>query len=447
MTTNNTAEIVPPLFLSNKAPPFYDIEPSLCDSMVHGHYVGKKTPLSGFSSWAASLHSVLSFAHSFVVDRRQDVHVAVLDTKNLDDDVYVWNCPHLLAHLGNHEYLAYGPIRGSGYKAVSFEQLVQLGLYKLFPELKTHDPNYDNDGFGHKLRRKMFPAPTLNVPTQLNVPTTLNVPTSDFDIIRQLASSYESLALPVSVALLNIRPRDLSTLILNDCKDGTLGWMRQQLGQSVTFSTLASESWLMEPDMIDTERLPDFRRSFPDVRQWMKLLAHLVVQHDQELKRKAEIAQGTKRKLQDDDATVPAMPEPEKKKRRTAKPHKSQVDKKKKNQRAVKPSKPSLVLVLHLKHLYEETKRIAGVVLGTKRKRHDEDTPVEATVQPEKKKMRTVKTCNSRMGNKKRPSSATERSTKSASRALRPLDSNASSLNKSKPEATTRSDVSKCAVL
>jgi hypothetical protein len=50
------------------------------------------------------------------------IHLAVMDTHKLEDEVLVWNVPHLIDR-GNLEYLAFGVIRGKGYRAVDMYEL------------------------------------------------------------------------------------------------------------------------------------------------------------------------------------------------------------------------------------------------------------------------------------------------------------------------------------
>lgn len=139
-TINDETKIVPHLFMSDPAAPdFYNLTEKIAKSRAKSHYYGSSRIDSGFSSWVASLHLVLCFARS-LTDDAGDVHVAVIDTQDLNEEVHVWQCTHLFsAGYGRHEYLAYGPIRGRGYKAVGFADFVSKGLFLIIPHL--------NDGF------------------------------------------------------------------------------------------------------------------------------------------------------------------------------------------------------------------------------------------------------------------------------------------------------------
>jgi hypothetical protein len=68
-----------------------------------------------------------------------NAHVAVLDHENLDGEVLIWWVPHLIRNVrGDHEYLAHGIVRGSGYTAVPLREMTDRGLYDDFPELRTY---------------------------------------------------------------------------------------------------------------------------------------------------------------------------------------------------------------------------------------------------------------------------------------------------------------------
>lgn len=107
--------------------------------MTYAHYWGLYESLSEFSSWSASLHVVLNYCSSMMVDGYDNIHVAVLYTRDLENDVLVWHVPQQL-NLSAIEYLAHGTIRGRGYKAVPLTKIQALGLMDVFPEI--HDSNY-----------------------------------------------------------------------------------------------------------------------------------------------------------------------------------------------------------------------------------------------------------------------------------------------------------------
>jgi hypothetical protein len=90
-------------------PCFYEIPEDALYRMASDYYSTCFNVATGFSSWATSLHLVPCYAKYLNGKYMTDtVHVAVIDTHVL----------HLLGN-GNHEYLAFGRIRGNGYRAVS----------------------------------------------------------------------------------------------------------------------------------------------------------------------------------------------------------------------------------------------------------------------------------------------------------------------------------------
>jgi len=125
------------------------------------HFNNRRRIITGFSSWAASLHLVLCYARSLQEGGFEDVHVAVMDTQDLDNEVLIWHCPHLFdLPRGRHEYLAYGRIRGRGYKAVHSKDLVSKRLYTMFSHLNDGRYRYsirpDHCQFGAPCRRITF---------------------------------------------------------------------------------------------------------------------------------------------------------------------------------------------------------------------------------------------------------------------------------------------------
>lgn len=67
---------------------------------------------------------------------KSEPQIAVMmDTKALEDDDLVWNCPQL-GRYTDYEYSLYGTSRGLGCKAVAFKDLKACEIMDLFPELK-----------------------------------------------------------------------------------------------------------------------------------------------------------------------------------------------------------------------------------------------------------------------------------------------------------------------
>jgi hypothetical protein len=228
--------------------------------MAYGHYRGSHEPLTGFSSWAASIHLVLCNAAYIKNDLAEtDVHVAVMDTYQLDDDVHVWHVPHLIdfgdgGSNGNHEYLAYGPIRGKGYKAVPLEELVQLA--DLVPDIRN------GSNFGYRRRAALFRAG----PKDVKEPKFL-------DSVKMTASLFGHLSLPVAIALINFhrRPWMREDPIRRDPTEEEVDVVLEALGNPEIPSDWVDMAWLQKPDMVDT-------KTFPDVQQYIDFLRSLLRQ-------------------------------------------------------------------------------------------------------------------------------------------------------------------------
>jgi hypothetical protein len=248
---------VPHLFRHRTDPlEFYDIPEKDLSRMARAHYGGSIHILSPFSSWAASLHLVLFYARSMRSDRQP--HVAVMDTENLEDRALVWHCPDL-GRFQNHEYLAYGRIRGSGYRAVSLEDLETHGIFRLFPELQY--PSRIDDGFGTALREAMF--------SRQAEPLTEEA----LDIAENLANIYGPLFLPVYVALLCLEPRPWYTTVDSGiCEDQQIIKRLLSVLDRTEFdpklAELVGQEWLKVGKVRTSE--------FLDVKQWVGLLSALV---------------------------------------------------------------------------------------------------------------------------------------------------------------------------
>ena len=197
----NATEIIPRGFMNGRqVTGFYEKPEKQLHAMAHAHFLADQDVLTEFSSWAASLHTVLCYAYTCSLEYG-DVHVAVLDREKLDGEVRIWWVPHLLdpeEHRGEHEYLAHGFIRGPGYAAVPFKNLMVGGLCPtVFPELSDWGTGKIPD-FGDGLRYKMFNDELVGY--------------YDYQTerIRHIGSLFGDLALPVMLALLTLRPRYLA---------------------------------------------------------------------------------------------------------------------------------------------------------------------------------------------------------------------------------------------
>jgi hypothetical protein len=107
---------------------------------------------------AMSLHLVICYANA--MPKEHNPHRAVMGIDCIEN-LRLWHCQVLL-NRGNEEYLAYGPIRGRGYRAVLFEDLKLFGLYSLFPELlgAYREGKEEDLVFGVEWRAKIFQLPS-----------------------------------------------------------------------------------------------------------------------------------------------------------------------------------------------------------------------------------------------------------------------------------------------
>jgi hypothetical protein len=257
LAINNATEIVPRgLMNGNKGSSVYGKTEKEMYSMVKDHFDGNSELLTEFSSWAASLHAVLCFARDIRAD--WNPHVAVIDRTRLEGEVLVWWVPDLLgAKQGDIKYLAHGCIRGRGYTAVPFEQLVTSGLYDLFPELEAWKKNRTKGmTFGRKLRKRMFDrAPPVVISTE------------DIATAKKIDILFGELALPVMAALLCLRPREATGF------KETAVRVIESLGTRQVEFELATGFWA-HPGATYTRktRYRDTGRWYPDIEQWIKLV-------------------------------------------------------------------------------------------------------------------------------------------------------------------------------
>ncbi|KAI4674531.1 uncharacterized protein J4E88_008267 [Alternaria novae-zelandiae] len=255
--TNSVKEIIPHGFMKKASGSgFYDKPESELYKMVQDHYDTESVFTSEFSSWTGSLHLALCYAGS--IEEEYGPHVAIMDTHQLDGDVLVWHVPHLFKPDGLHEYLAHGPIRGIGYKAVSYKTLMSAGLAQIFPELLETDL----DDWGMSLRDQMFNGPPIPLPKD-------NIEKSDeMKQIQSIANLYGHLYLPVATSLMCLRLRPW----LGSRAEGevALDKIANLFANTKPAKDISRGNWLCE-GVVLTES-PMGPHNFPDVRQWIKLL-------------------------------------------------------------------------------------------------------------------------------------------------------------------------------
>ncbi|KAF2683317.1 hypothetical protein K458DRAFT_240527, partial [Lentithecium fluviatile CBS 122367] len=202
VSINSAKLIMPAGFLAKTMKhDMYTMGESEVIDMIRDHYFGRDT-LSGFSSWTASLSLVMLYADYKTKSNpwEKHVHVSVIDTRELGDEVLVWHVPHLARHLdcriaeetAVHEYLAYGVISGKGYMAVPFEKIMEKGLVDIYPEISGTRRNWS----GWELRKAMFKEEARSMTQQ------------EVEVARTIAKLFGArFVLVISVALVSIRPR------------------------------------------------------------------------------------------------------------------------------------------------------------------------------------------------------------------------------------------------
>ncbi|KAI4704988.1 hypothetical protein J4E89_009281 [Alternaria sp. Ai002NY15] len=263
----NATEIIPRGYMNGRpVTGFYEKPEKELHAMVQAHFSADEDVLTEFSSWAASLHTVLCYAYTCSLEYG-DVHVAVIDREKLDGEVRIWWVPHLLdpgEYHGEHEYLAHGCIRGKGYTAVPFKNLMVGGLCPtVFPELTGWGKGRSPD-FGDGLRDKMFGEELVGY--------------YDYQTerIRRIGKLYGDLSLPVMLALLTLRPRYLAqaSVPVNDApmaQEDFVDWLITALDVQTLDFDPEEEDWCRSGSVY-TRHEGDWK-AYPDVEQWIKLLS------------------------------------------------------------------------------------------------------------------------------------------------------------------------------
>jgi len=265
----NATDSIPRGFMNGRqVTGFYEKQEKELHAMVQAHFSADEDVLTEFSSWAASLHTVLCYAYTCSLEY-EDVHIAVIDREKLDGEVRIWWVPHLLdpgEYHGEHEYLAHGCVRGPGYTAVPFKNLMVGELCTaIFPELTGCE---DGDlNFGDGLRDDMF---TDGLVGYYDYQT---------ERVRRIGMLFGDLALPVMLALLTLRPRYVAqaSVPVNDApmaQEDFVDWLITALDiQTLDFDP-GEEDWC-QPGVVYTREEGDWK-AYPDVEQRIRLLCMIV---------------------------------------------------------------------------------------------------------------------------------------------------------------------------
>ncbi|ORX95665.1 hypothetical protein BCR34DRAFT_607889 [Clohesyomyces aquaticus] len=104
-------------------------------------------------------------------------------------DTELLESPHLLDVGVNREFIAHGCIWGLGYKSVSLRMLKKSGLEAIFPDL---EPLFV---FKHEPLRELFKKKGVTLSE------------NDLEVAKRIGSLFGDPALPVLIALLNLRHR------------------------------------------------------------------------------------------------------------------------------------------------------------------------------------------------------------------------------------------------
>ncbi|KAF2112745.1 hypothetical protein BDV96DRAFT_648983 [Lophiotrema nucula] len=258
ISINSETEIVPPAFVKGAGHKFYEMDEDYIERMARNHYSGLHEPLTEFSSWTASLHFAFIYAEWMYGEARRDVHVAIIDTKQLDGEVLAWHCPHIMKTTGNHEFLVHGRISGKGYRAVKYKDILAAGLKRIVPELTK--PFIWSDSTP---RTNIFLDPAKTVTDH------------EMESVQAVSALFGDLSFPVAVACLTLRPRPglkrkrryLGFSASIELTSNEMNVIMRGLSYPEIPDDLACERWLF-PGMVDT-------RQFQDVRQWIAMLGAL----------------------------------------------------------------------------------------------------------------------------------------------------------------------------
>ncbi|KAH6644362.1 hypothetical protein C7974DRAFT_439684 [Boeremia exigua] len=200
LAINNEHEMVPHGLMDGKKLEFYSRSEAELSVLAFSHLRSSTQPLTLCTSWAASMFSVLCYATYLA--QKHEAWIAVIDT-HLVEEVLVFNAAQLVG-VADLEYQAYGCIKGPGYKAVRLEAIRDAGLCHVFPLLSSWappPPSLDpqallTEVFGFEFRDRLFH-------TLPRVPLMAD----EVEFAGLIGSLFSSLALPVGLALLCLRPR------------------------------------------------------------------------------------------------------------------------------------------------------------------------------------------------------------------------------------------------
>ncbi|KAK6507446.1 hypothetical protein TWF481_005878 [Arthrobotrys musiformis] len=239
----------------------HDIPYQVTRRMAVGHLSGQRPgrtepTYSQFSSWAATLALVLQYGYS---RSSQGGLICVLDRYNLPKHTKVYHCPDMMkAGLCDspydHEYLVHGPVEGAGFKAVTVQTLVDMGLYNEIPCVLPHSARYWWGPIQQREWESLFPHKDFSAKQIKN--------------LRKIADQFgKSFALPVLAALVTLDRRKLD-------KNGKFSEGDLKIFAEVVEDLYIPEEYGTENSIVQPEGV--YVQGYPMVAQLVGLLKQLV---------------------------------------------------------------------------------------------------------------------------------------------------------------------------
>ncbi|KAK6336673.1 hypothetical protein TWF718_009466 [Orbilia javanica] len=239
----------------------HDIPFQTTRRMAVGHLSGQRPargdPIySQFSSWAATLALVLQYGHSRAL---QGGLICVLDRYNLPKHTKVYHCPDMMkAGLCDspydHEYLVHGPVEGAGFKAVSVQTLIDMGLYTEIPCVLPHSARYWWGPIPQRDWESLFPAKDFSA--------------NQVKTLRKAADEFgKSFALPVLAAFMTLDRRKLD-------KNGKFSDKDMKIFADAVEDLYVPEEYGTEKSIVQPAGV--YVQGYPMVAQLVGLLKQLV---------------------------------------------------------------------------------------------------------------------------------------------------------------------------
>ncbi|KAF3161396.1 hypothetical protein TWF225_007643 [Orbilia oligospora] len=239
----------------------HDIPYQVTRRMAVGHLSGQRPArtdptYSQFSSWAATLALVLQYGYSRA---SQGGLICVLDRYNLPKHTKVYHCPDMMkAGLCDspydHEYLVHGPVEGPGFKAVTVQSLLDMGLYTEIPCVQPHSARYWWGPIPQRDWESLFPAKEFSQ--------------KQVKALRNIANEFgKDFALPVLAALVTLDRRKLD-------KNGKFGDKDLKIFADVVEDLYIPEEYGTEKSIVQPDGV--YVQGYPMVAQLVGLLKQLV---------------------------------------------------------------------------------------------------------------------------------------------------------------------------